>query len=136
MKDSIIDFSGFSPLVGGRPIWLFISILLTVSLPTVSALPPVIAFEGTDFPENEGWLPNSFCEPPRTLRDGYFQQEVAPCPGDPLPGGQQESFKQELGVYVGYNIFLEWQAQSDGPSWEIIGVAPASMVIGGNFGVS
>jgi hypothetical protein len=108
--------------------------LATIS---ASATPQVIVYEGTDWPETLGWTPTPFCDPPRTLVDGWFHQEVSPCPGDPLPGGQQESFKHDVAAFVGFGtFFLEWRAESTGPASEIIGVAPASIVAGGNFGTN
>jgi len=104
---------------------------------SVQAAAQTVAYEGNDWPENVGWIRASFCNPPRTLIDDWLQQRVGPCPGDPLPGGQQESFRRGLGEFVGYaSVFLEWRMVTDGPSSEIIGVAPASIVMAGNFGTN
>ncbi len=104
---------------------------------TTEAMGQINAYEGEQWPEETGWTRAAFCDPPRALIDGWFQQEVAPCPGDPLPGGQQESFRRTLAQYTEVDsFFLEWRVQTSGPRSEIIGVAPASMVAAGNFGTN
>lgn len=107
---------------------------LFVLLGTTRGVAQTVVFEGENWPEDLGWVPAPFCDPPRALVDGWFQQQVAPCPGDPLPGGQQEAFRRGLAEFVGSEtFFLEWRAETDGPASEITGVAPASMVIAGNL---
>lgn len=99
-------------------------------LPTAASFGDVLVFEGTSFPDEDGWERNMFCTPERWLADGWFV--VACDPGE---------CSQQLGDFDDYNrwlpefdgppsFFVEWRAETDGPSSEFVAIAPASLTVG------
>lgn len=92
----------------------------------------VDSFEGDAFPEEQGWLRQWICEPEKWIEDGWLVQQVTACEGIPPPGAETEVFRRFLDDFLGSNtFFVEWRLETDGPSSEISGVAPASLVLGG-----
>jgi len=85
-------------------------------------LADIVTYEGNALPEDEGWESNPYCDPGRSITDGWFIQHVGSCDEG---GGQQESFTRYLGGFIGQqNFFIEWKVQTDGDQSEIGGVAP------------
>ncbi|MCH7721349.1 MAG: hypothetical protein IH988_10250 [Planctomycetes bacterium] len=106
------------------------------SLAVASVHAQVVAYEGTSFPETEGWDRDTFCEPERWLEaDQLFQQvDLDPCP--PGPNGGRDSYSRSLSDFAGQStFFVEWCMQTDGDSSEIDGTAPALLSAGGFSGV-
>lgn len=97
----------------------------------------VISYEGTSFPEQEGWVRSDRPHlADRWLDDGWFVQyaEIVD-PGPPeLP--EDDFYRWSLGDLAAADaFFVEWCVETDGPREGIEGVAPAVLTASGRAGI-
>lgn len=112
--------------------------ILLLALPAAIVRADVVSYEGNSFPEvsDQGWERTPFCDPERSIDDGWLAAHVEVGCGGP-PGGDKDRYIRSLGDFAGEErFFLEWRMETDGDRSEIPGVSPASMVAGGFFGVT
>ena len=102
----------------------------------VPILAQVVSWEGTSFPEAEGWARSTFCTPGRWIEGSWFRQALAVGECAPPPDGDRDSYRRSLESLNGVTtFFVEFRLQSDGDSSEIPGGAPAVVAMGNFFGV-
>ena len=96
----------------------------------------VFSYECGSFPGEAGWEAiNELGE--QWIEDGCLFQHVQLFDGVPPPGGQQFDYGRSLGEFLNeHQFFIEWRMQTNGARSEIVGTAPAAMVLGGLTGVN
>lgn len=100
--------------------------LLVVLLAAAPALSQVVTFEGSSFPEEEGWQRIFFCTPDRWVADGVFHQLVQPGECYPPPDSDQDNYTRSIAEFIGVpSFFVEWRLQEDGEASEFLWAAPA-----------
>lgn len=76
----------------------------------------VVHYEGTVFPEVDGWERVQFLECERLVSDGWLTQECE-LGGAPGPIGETDFYRRALGEYEGESaFFIEWRVRTDVPS--------------------
>jgi hypothetical protein len=119
-----------------RMIRAFVVVAASLAIKTVSG--GVISYEGTVFPETEGWRRStSLLYSDRTIENGWLVQRAEVIPTPPYLDTQEDDFYyHSLAAFSGASFFfLEWRVEADGPSSAIASVAPASIVAYGSFGI-
>ncbi len=87
------------------------------------------------YPEDQGWERTTFCNPERYLEAGWLVQHVQFGHCSPDEGGELDRYFHSLIELTGAtSFFLEWKSYSDGPSEEIIYVAPSNITASSNSG--
>jgi hypothetical protein len=109
----------------------------TITFFIASAVPvfaQVVSYEGTSFPEDNGWERIQVLFPgERWLDDGWLYQLVELL--DP-PERQQDFYKRSLAKFsAAETFFVQWRIETDGPREGIPNVSPASLVAGGRMGI-
>src|SRR5262245_27266343 len=92
------------------------------------------SYEGDAFPElaTPAWERDIQCMPERWLDSGWLVESVEVGQCGPPPGGDRERYLRSLADMAGTpTFFVEWRMVTDGHRDEIVGVAPASLVLGG-----
>lgn len=96
----------------------------------------VASWEGTSFPETEGWDRSVFCTPERWIEGTWFWQALAAGDCAPPPDGDRDSYRRSLEPLNGVpQFFLEFRVQTNGDRSEIPGAAPTVVAMGNFFGV-
>ena len=94
----------------------------------------IVSFEGTSFPEIEGWVRSSFCTPVRSLQGGWLVEELEPKECFAPPSGDRDTYRLPLDEYDGVeSFFAEWRVEADGNRTEITWGAPSAFALG-SFG--
>ena len=66
----------------------------------------VVSYEAISFPEDVGWERDTFCNPERSLVDGWLVQhvETGECGGP--PGGDRDSYTRSITGFAGGGAFF------------------------------
>jgi len=102
-----------------------------------TALPQVVSWEGTSFPEADGWNRTAFCTPERSFQDGWLCQvfQIGEC--GPPPGGERDTYRRPIGAFEGAaDFFLDFRVLTTGERSEIPGGAPVAVAAGSSGAVS
>jgi len=96
---------------------------MLISLALFATAPgQVLVYEGTVFPEEDGWEQRPAEAPPgdEALENGWFVQRLRLPEGWPGPTGEGVFYRQEMSHFLGVDrFFVEWRAITDNPPWLI-----------------
>lgn|GEM_PF-6250735 len=94
----------------------------------------IVQYECNSYPEEGGWyhIPR-VCPAERWLANGWLFQHAEPTPE---PCQEADAYRRSLKDFTNVRrFFCEWVVETDGPRSEIVEVAPASFVAGGQRGI-
>lgn len=112
-----------------RADFMLITSLLLVA--TSTAMEQFLSYEAArlSFPEDQGWIHTTACNPARWIDDGWLVQYVEYGHCTPGEGGERDSYRISLEQFAGApSFYVEWMSYTDGPSTEIVGAAPSAIV--------
>lgn len=110
---------------------------LLLSTGVVPGLAQIDSWEGTSFPEANGWNRTPYCTPERSLENGWLRQvfQIGEC--GPPPGGELDSYLRGIPSFEGAtDFFLEFRVLTNGDRSEITGGAPVAVAAASSGAVS
>ena len=81
--------------------------------------PGVVTYEGTKFPEQDGWERVGTYDADREISDGMLVVGVDVGVWLPLPRGEQDFYRRTIPEFDGIPFFLEWGCFTDAPNTEV-----------------
>ncbi|MFH1111176.1 MAG: PEP-CTERM sorting domain-containing protein [Planctomycetota bacterium] len=110
------------------------SLLLVVAL-GASAQAQTVSYQGTTFPEQDGWTRDEQLFPAdRAIENGWLVQRADVVPQEPpfLDVSEQDFYRRSLSEFAWSDpFFIEWRMVTDGPRTGIPSASPAAIVAGG-----
>ncbi len=110
-------------------------LLLALAVP-VSA--QIVSYEGTSFPEEDGWIRDArIFLAERWIDGGWLVQRAEVVDPGPPEVDEDDFYRRSLAQFGGASaLFFEWRMETDGPREGIPGVAPAVLAVSGRMGIA
>jgi hypothetical protein len=116
-----VEYLSYQQITDGRRIpAMWRTGLLVVALVPGIVRANFISYEGSQFPETEGFTREVQYDPVRWTADGWFYQEIDVGGGTGQPyDGDLDLYRQSLAAFPDTSFVLEWRMLTDAPDSEV-----------------